>query len=277
MTVRLNGEVVSQIPSEVLVLGGGAPVYHRETRRPGYLDTLNNLNLDDYPLECDWNAVLLQLMASPNLCYKGWVFEQYDSMVRTNTAVGPGSDAAVLRIRKTDRALAMCTDCNGRYVYLNPRMGAQIAVAEAARNVVCSGGKPLAVTNCLNFGNPYKPEIYYCFAEAVAGMGEACEVFETPVTGGNVSFYNEDPERAVFPTPTIGMVGLIEHVDQITTQYFKHSGDVIILLGETKEELGGSEYLYRIHSQTRGRCRSLTLKSRNGCKMPCWLPSRPGV
>ncbi|MBD3258378.1 phosphoribosylformylglycinamidine synthase subunit PurL [candidate division GN15 bacterium] len=260
MTVRLNGEVVSQIPSESLVLGGGAPVYRRESKRPGYLDELNKIDLNDYPVDRDWTADLLRMLSSPNLCYKGWVFEQYDASVRTNTAVGPGSDAAVLRIRKTNKALATCTDCNGRYVYLNPRLGAKIAVAEAARNVICSGGKPLAITNCLNFGNPYKPEIYYGFSEAVAGMGEACKVFDTPVTGGNVSFYNEDPERAVFPTPTIGMVGLIGDVSHITTQWFKDKGDIILLLGETKNELGASEYMHTMFNRTRGPVPELDLE-----------------
>jgi len=260
MTVRLNGQVVSQIPSDVLVLGGGAPVYRRESRCPALLDELNQLDLSKYSTERDWNETLLTMMAAPNICHKGWVFDQYDSMVRTNTAVGPGSDAAVLRLRKTDKALAMVTDCNGRYCYLNPRLGARSAVAEAARNIVCSGGRPLAITNCLNFGNPYKPEIYYGFSEAVAGMGEACRVFETPVTGGNVSFYNEDPQRAVYPTPTIGMIGLVEHVDHITTQWFKDEGDAILLLGRTKEELGASEYLHTIYNETRGPVPELDLE-----------------
>jgi len=259
MTVRLNGEVVSQIPSDVLVLGGGAPVYHRESKRPDYLDELNQIDPDKYPTDRNWNETLLTMLAAPNVCHKGWVFDQYDSMVRTNTVVGPGSDAAVLRLRKTDKALAISNDCNGRYCYLNPRLGAQSAVAEAARNIVCSGGRPLAITNCLNFGNPYKPEIYYGFSEAVAGMGEACRVFDTPVTGGNVSFYNEDPRRAVFPTPTIGMVGLVEHIDQITTQWFKDEGDAILLLGQTREELGASEYLHTIHGETRGPVPALDL------------------
>jgi len=252
MTVRLDGEIVARAPSETLVLGGGAPVYHRETKRPAYMDELAKLDTSEIPLDRDWNEDLLGLLASPNICHKGWVFEQYDSMVRTNTAVGPGSDAAVLRLRKTNKALAMVTDCNGRYCYLNPRLGAQSAVAEAARNIVCSGGQPLAVTNCLNFGNPYKPEIYYGFAEAVAGMGEACRVFDTPVTGGNVSFYNEDPKRAVFPTPTIGMVGLIQDVAHITTQWFKDEGDVVFLLGENREHIGGSEYLHTFFGLSRG-------------------------
>lgn len=260
MTVKLNGQVVSRIPSDVLVLGGGAPIYHRETKRPAYMDQLNSLDLKSLATNRDWNQTLIAMIGSPNLCHKGWVFEQYDSMVRTNTAVGPGSDAAILRIRKTHKALAMATDCNGRYCYLNPRLGAMSAVAEAARNIVCSGGRPLAITNCLNFGNPYKPEVYYCFTEAVAGMGEACRVLETPVTGGNVSFYNEDPERAVFPTPTIGMVGLVEHVDHITTQWFKDEGDVIFLIGRNTEELGGSEYLHVVHNQTRGPIPQLDLQ-----------------
>jgi phosphoribosylformylglycinamidine synthase II len=260
MTVRLHGEVVCCVPSSTLVLGGGAPVYRRESCRPAYLDELNRIDLNKYPVGRDWNSTLLAMMATPNLCHKGWVFEQYDSMVRTNTAVGPGSDAAVLRLRKTRRALAMATDCNGRFCYLNPRLGAQSAVAEAARNVVCSGGRPLAITNCLNFGNPYKPEIFYGFSEAVAGMGEACRVLETPVTGGNVSFYNEDPTRAVFPTPTIGMLGLVEDVDHITTQWFKDAGDVVLLLGTTRNELGASEYLCSMFNETRGPVPELDLE-----------------
>jgi phosphoribosylformylglycinamidine synthase len=154
----------------------------------------------------------------------------------------------------------MVTDCNGRYCYINPRLGAQSAVAESARNIVCSGGRPLAVTNCLNFGNPYKPEIYYGFSEAVAGMGEACRVFDTPVTGGNVSFYNEDPNRAVFPTPTIGMIGLIEQLDHITTQWFKDDGDVVFLLGENREHIGASEYLHAIFGENRGEVPPLDLE-----------------
>lgn len=260
LTVRLGGEIVAQAPSETMVLGGGAPVYHRETKRPAYMDELAELNLEDIPLDRDFSEDLLGLLSAPNICHKGWVFEQYDSMVRTNTAVGPGSDAAVLRLRKTNKALAMVTDCNGRYCYLNPRLGAQSAVAEAARNIVCSGGQPLAVTNCLNFGNPYKPEIYYGFAQAVAGMGEACRVFDTPVTGGNVSFYNEDPQRAVFPTPTIGMVGLIPDVAHITTQWFKSEGDVIFLLGENKEHLGASEYLHTFFGLTKGEAPPLDMQ-----------------
>lgn len=260
MTVKLNGEVVARIPSHDLVLGGGAPVYHRETKRPVYMDEVAKFDTATLPVPHDWNDTLLTMLSSPNLCHKGWVFEQYDSSVRTSTAVGPGSDAAVIRLRKTDKALAMTTDCNARYCFLNPRRGAMIAVAEAARNIVCSGGKPLAVTNCLNFGNPYKPEVYYTFSEAVAGMGEACRVLETPVTGGNVSFYNEDPQRAVFPTPTIGMVGLVAHIRHITTQWFKDDGDIIFLLGHNGDELGGTEFLQVIHGQTRGEVPEINLE-----------------
>jgi len=260
-TVKLHGEIVSQIPSVSLVLGGEAPVYKRETKRPSYMDEIIKINLSDYSLDRDWNETLLTMLSSPNICHKNWVFDQYDSTVRTNTAIGPGSDAAIMRIRKTNKALAMTTDCNGRYCYINPKLGAQSAVAEAARNIVCSGGKPLAITNCLNFGNPYKPEVYYGFSEAVAGMGEACRIFNTPVTGGNVSFYNEDPERAVFPTPTIGMVGMIEDINHITTQWFKNEGDTILLIGQNKEELGASEYLNTIYKQTKGNVPKLDLQS----------------
>jgi phosphoribosylformylglycinamidine synthase len=175
------------------------------------------------------------------------VYEQYDTSVRTNTAQGPGGDAAVIRVKGTRRALALKTDCNGRYVYLNPRKGAQIAVAESARNVVCTGAQPLAITNCLNFGNPYKPEVYFQFKEACGGMGEACRVFETPVTGGNVSFYNENPDGAVYPTPVIGMLGLIDDIDHITQAGFANEGERILLLGTNRNDIDGSEYLTTIH------------------------------
>jgi phosphoribosylformylglycinamidine synthase subunit PurL len=257
--VRFHGETVAKIPSDVLVLGGGAPVYHRETKKPDYIEQLNNIDLNQFPTDRDWNKDLLTLMASPNICNKDWVYTQYDSSVRTNTVVGPGSDAAVLRIRKTRKAIALKTDCNGRYCYLNPRIGAQQAVAESARNVICSGAQPAAITNCLNFGNPYKPEIYYGFVEAVAGMGEACRIFGTPVTGGNVSFYNEDPDHAVFPSPVIGMLGIVEDIDHITTQWFKDEGDLIFLIGENEEELGGSEYLHTIFGKTIGPMPNLNL------------------
>ncbi|WP_457651328.1 phosphoribosylformylglycinamidine synthase subunit PurL [Rhodocaloribacter sp.] len=257
--VYWHGELVADVPAEHLVLGGGAPVYYRETRRPDYLDATAAFDVDAIPDVAPEAAAgtLLTLLGSPNIASKRWVFEQYDTMVRTNTVVGPGpSDAAVLRIKGTRKGLAVKTDCNGRYVYLNPRKGGRIAVAEAARNVVCAGGRPVAVTNCLNFGNPYKPEVYWVFKEAVGGMGDACRAFDTPVTGGNVSFYNENPEGAVFPTPTIGMLGLLEDLDLHTTADFKEAGDVVFLLTPEawthRDDLGGSEYLAFVHGATAG-------------------------
>src|SRR5580765_70235 len=184
---------------------------------------------------------LKQLLASPTIAAKTWVHRQYDTSVRTNTVIGPGGDAAVVRIRGTDRALALKTDCNGRYVYLEPRVGAQIAVCEAARNVACTGGRPKAITNNLNFGNPRRPEVYFQLREAVRGMGEACVVLNTPVTGGNVSLYNENPSGAVYPTPVIGMVGLVESLEHITRSHFQHERDAIVLLGEPTTEIGASE------------------------------------
>ncbi len=252
VTVRQHGEVKAVVPAHSLVLGGGAPVYHRETRRPEYLDVTEAFRFESIPVPADFNAVLRELLAAPNIASKRWVYEQYDTSVRTNTAVGPGSDAAVIRIKDTDKAIAVKTDCNGRYVYLNPRKGAMIAVAEAARNVACSGAQPLAITNCLNFGNPYKPEVYYQFKEACAGMGEACRVFDTPVTGGNVSFYNENPDGAVYPTPVIGMLGLIEDVRHITPASFRGDGDTVLLLGQSRNDINGSEYLATHHGIVAG-------------------------
>lgn len=262
VTVKFHGEIAAQVPAWDLVLGGGAPVYERETRKPKYLEETQNFDLNSIPIPKDLNKVLKTLISSPNIASKEWIFEQYDSMVRTNTVVGPGeADAAVIRLKDSNKALAAKTDCNGRFVYLNPRRGGQIAVAESARNVVCSGGHPLAVTNCLNFGNPYKPEIYWQFKEAVKGMGEACRAFETPVTGGNVSFYNENQKGAVYPTPVIGMLGLVERLEDITTMSFKNASDVILLLGENKEEIGGSEYLKVIHGKITGEIPELNLET----------------
>ena len=266
--VLWHGALVADVPAEHLVLGGGAPVYHRETKEPGYLKKTRSLSVDDLNdlKRGEIEGVLVDMLSSTNIASKSWVFEQYDSTVRTNTVVGPGaSDAAVVRIKGTKKGLAVKTDCNGRYVYLNPRRGGQIAVAEAARNVVCAGGKPLAITNCLNFGNPYKPEVYWVFKEAVAGMGDACRKLDTPVTGGNVSFYNENPLGAVFPTPTIGMLGLVDDIDShVTTSGFKNEGDVIYLLSPAswvhKNDLGGSEYLAFKKGMTAGDAPHLDLE-----------------
>lgn len=202
--------------------------------------------------ESDPMWTLLRLLSTPTIASKRWAYLQYDSTVRTNTVIGPGGDAAVIRIRGTDRAIAVKTDCNGRYVALDPRVGGRIAVAEAARNVACTGGRPLAITNCLNFGNPTRPEIFFQFREAVAGMAEACVALETPVTGGNVSFYNESPTGAVHPTPVVGMVGVIDSLGHITRSTFSDDGDAIVLLGACTDELGGSEYLASIHGVVAG-------------------------
>jgi len=206
----------------------------------------------ELPEERDPAWTMLKLLASPTIASKRWAFQQYDSTVRTNTVVGPGGDAAVLRIRGTDRAIAVKTDCNGRYVALDPRVGGRIAVAEAARNVACTGARPLAITNCLNFGNPTRPEIFFQFTEAVAGISEACIALDTPVTGGNVSFYNESPTGSVYPTPVIGMVGVIDSLEHITRSTFRNVGDAIVLLGDCTDEIGGSEYLATVHGVTGG-------------------------
>ena len=257
--IDYHGERMATMPPFDLVLGGGAPVYIREQKEPEYLKETRKFDSKTLPEPKDLKEVFLKVFSSPNIVSKQWVYHQYDSMVRTNTVVGPGCDAAVILVKGTKKALAMKTDCNSRYVYLNPKEGTKIAVAESARNIVCSGGVPLGVTNCLNFGNPYKPEVYWQFAQAIAGMGEACRHFDTPVTGGNVSFYNESPDTAVYPTPTIGMVGLVEDLKHITTSYFKDEGDVIYLLGEDKEELGGSEYLKVIHNKVAGESPKINL------------------
>ena len=259
--VTHHGEKKAEMKAFDLVLGGGAPVYIRDTKEPAYLKETQSFDFTTLPEPKSIEDTFKKIFSSPNIASKKWVYEQYDSMVRTNTVVGPGSDAAVIFIKDTNKAIAAKTDCNGRYVYLNPKIGAKIAVAESARNVVCSGGVPLAITNCLNFGNPYKPEMYWTFKQAIEGMGEACKYFETPVTGGNVSFYNESPNAAVYPTPVIGMVGLVEDLKHITEAYFKNEGDIIYLLGEDYEEMGGSEYMKVIHDQVKGDCPKIDLQA----------------
>ncbi len=259
LIVRHQGRVVADVSPHSLVLGGGAPVYHRESRRPSYLDQTERFDASSIPEPDDLGEILLRLVGSPNIASKRWVYEQYDSMVRTNNVVLAQGDAAVVLVKEANRALALKTDCNGRYVYLSPRVGGMIAVAEAARNVVCTGGVPVAITNCLNFGNPYKPEVYWQFKEAVAGMGEACMAFDTPVTGGNVSFYNESPTASVFPTPVIGMLGVVDDLSMVTSAAFREQGDIILLLGETRGHIGGSEYLATIHKATAGQAPPIDL------------------
>ncbi len=254
VTYMKDGEIKGQIPAEHLVLGGGAPQYIRETKKPSYLNETQNFDIDSLSHPVDHAETIKKLLNSPNIASKKWVHEQYDTTVRTNTVTAPGaSDAGVIRIKGSKKGLVAKTDCNGRYVYLNPRRGGQIAVMESARNVVCAGGKPQAITNCLNFGNPYKPEVYWTFKEALGGMGDACRALNTPVTGGNVSFYNENAKSAIFPSPIIGMLGLIEDVEKhAMTPSFKNHGDVVLYLGADRKGLGASEYLKVVHGLTTG-------------------------
>ena len=277
LEVYQGSKKVAEIPSEELVLGGGAPQYDMPVREPAYFTKLNNFNIESIPEPEDFTKSLLTLLSSPNITDKQFVFRQYDSTVRSNTVQGPGGDAAVIRLKGTQKGLAISTDCNGRYVYLNPRMGGQIAVAESARNVVCSGAEPIAITNCLNFGNPQDPEIYWQFKEAVLGIGEACRALNTPVTGGNVSFYNETGETAVYPTPVIGMVGLLENIEQNTTIEFKDAGDFIVTLGALNGCVGGSEYLRTIHGQIKGPIPHLNLELEMGIQELCLDAIKKGI
>jgi phosphoribosylformylglycinamidine synthase len=277
LEVFQGNKIIAEIPSKELVLGGGAPQYDMPVREPAYFRELNNFNIESIPVTKDFNKSLLILLSSPNITSKQFVFRQYDSTVRSNTVQGPGGDAAVIRLKGTRKGLSISTDCNGRYVYLNPRMGAQIAVAESARNVVCSGAEPIAITNCLNFGNPQDPEIYWQFKEAVLGIGEACRALNTPVTGGNVSFYNETSETAVYPTPVIGMVGLLENIGQNTTLEFKDTGDFIVTLGALNGSLGGSEYLKTIQGQVKGPIPHLNLELEMGIQELCLDAIKKGI
>jgi phosphoribosylformylglycinamidine synthase II len=250
LRVKDRGTVVAEIPNRALT--DEAPVYKRPFAEPAYLAEAQQLSLADLPRASDAAEVLLRLLASSTVASKRWVYRQYDHMVRTNTLVLPGMGAGVVRVKGTNRALALSTDCNGRFVYLDPYRGAQLAVAEAARNVACAGGEPIGATNCLNFGNPQKADIMWQFARAVAGMGDACRTLGVPITGGNVSLYNETDGRAVLPTPVIGVVGLIEDASRVVGRPFRADGDVVILLGESRGELGGSEYLKTVCGLVRG-------------------------
>ncbi|MGG2196981.1 MULTISPECIES: phosphoribosylformylglycinamidine synthase subunit PurL [Paenibacillus] len=246
-----KGELVGNMPVTALV--DECPMYHKPSAVPAYYEANASVDTTRYAEVTDLNGALLKVLASPTVASKEWVYNQYDYMVRTSTAVQPGSDAAVVTIRGSRKALSMSTDCNGRYVYLDPEVGGRIAVAEAARNNVCSGAEPLAITDNLNFGSPEKPEIFWQLEKAVDGMAEACRKLNAPVIGGNVSLYNENAKGAIYPTPVVGMVGLVHDVDHITTQGFKREGDVVLLLGNTKAELGGSEFQYVVHGVTEGR------------------------
>ncbi len=243
----MNGELVADVPAESLVLGGGAPVYERSYTEPEYFKQIAKFDPNSVAVPSDLKEVAYQLIQLPNIASKRWIYEQYDSMVGTgNTHTNDASDAAVVRVHDSKKGLAVTTDCNSRYVYADPFKGAMIAVSEAARNIVCSGGTPVAITNCLNFGNPYNPEVYYQFVNAIKGMGEACRRLDTPVTGGNVSFYNQSEDGPVYPTPTIGMVGVLDTLDQKMTLGFQHAGDSIYLIGVNRNDINCSEYLHHI-------------------------------
>lgn len=243
----MNGELEAELPAEELVLGGGAPQYERSYREPAYFSKIAAFNASDIPVAEDLKAVAEQIIELPSIASKRWIYTQYDSMVGTvNATTNLPADAAIVVVKGTTKALAVTTDCNSRYVYADPYKGAMIAVSEAARNIVCSGGQPLGITNCLNFGNPYDPEVYYQFVHAIKGMGEACRKFDTPVTGGNVSFYNQNPDGPVYPTPTIGMVGLLEDINSRMTLNFKGEGDLLYVLGTVTNDINSSEYLYQV-------------------------------
>jgi phosphoribosylformylglycinamidine synthase len=265
LRVKERGTIVAEIPNRALT--DEAPVYRRPMTEPDYLREVQQLDLDALARDgvktaaVNQNAVLLALLGSPTIASKHWVYRQYDHMVRTNTINLPGFGAGVVRIKGTDRALAMSVDGNGRYCYVDPYRGAMLAVAEAARNVASAGARPLAATNCLNFGNPERPAIMWQFAKAVEGIGVACRALDVPITGGNVSLYNETDGKAIYPTPTIGVVGLLEHADRVVGRRFQEAGDAIILLGEGLGELGASEYLKVVHNLVRGLPPALDLRA----------------
>jgi len=275
LRVKDGGRVVAEIPAKALAEQG--PVYRRLMQRPAYLDKTGRADLSGVPLPPKLDQVLLDLLAAPDIACKQPVWQRYDHMLYCNSVVEPGSDAAVLRVQGTRRGLALTADGNGRYTYLDPYEGGKLAVAEAARNVVCAGARPLAMTNCLNFGNPERPEVMWQFAEAVRGMGDACRVLDTPVTGGNVSFYNETLDQAIFPTPIIGMVGVLDDIGHATTQWFKRDGDVVALLGETREELGGTEYLKVVHNREEGQPPRLDLGRERAVQQACLAAIRAGI
>lgn len=243
----MNGSLEASIPAHELVLGGGAPQYDRKFKEPGYFAAIRKFDPEAIPVPENLRAVAEKIVQLPSIASKRWVYNQYDSMVGTNnTSTNTPTDAAVVLVKGTSKGIAITTDCNSRYVFADPYRGTMMAVSEAARNIVCSGGQPLGVTNCLNFGNPYDPEVYYQFVQAIKGMGEACRKFETPVTGGNVSFYNQNPDGPVFPTPTIGMVGLLEDAKKKMTLDFKRPGDIILMAGASSNDINSSQYLSKL-------------------------------
>ena len=259
VTLTEGGAVVAQVPAKALA--DDAPVYHRESSKPEYVERLAAFDTTGVPACTDLGGALLRLIGSPSVASKRWIWEQYDHQVGAGTVIGPGSDAAVVRLPGSKRGVALSTDCNSRYCYLNPRLGAAHAVAEGARNVACTGARPLAVTNCQNFGNPYKPEVFWQFREAITGMSEACRALGTPVTGGNVSLANEDGETAIRPTPVIGMVGVMDDVGLRVPMGFAAEGDIVMVLGATRDEIGASEYLAVVHGVEAGQVPALDLEA----------------
>ncbi|MFA5564171.1 MAG: AIR synthase-related protein, partial [Candidatus Caldatribacteriota bacterium] len=267
--VKNNGKIVADIP--VSSLADGAPVVKREIREPEVQKKINQLNLDKIKELDDYNEILLRLLSSPNLSCKEDIYQQYDHMVQINTILAPGDDAAVLRLKGSKKAIALTTEGNGRYCLLDPYQGAQIIVAEAARNISCKGALPRAVTDCLNFGAPENSDSYWQLVQAIKGLSEACKFFNTPIISGNVSLYNENDGKPIDPTPVIGMVGIINNYNRICTLDFKNENDIIFLLGETRDELGGSEYLELIHQKKCGQPPALNLlmekKIQDFCRM----------
>lgn len=255
--LKHKGEIVAEVPADALA--EDAPVYHKPSAVPAYYTEFQQIENAE-PEVTDYKETLSALLQQATIASKEWVYEQYDHQVRTNTVVKPGSDAAIIRVRGTNKGLAMTTDCNSRYIYLDPETGGKIAVAEAARNIVCSGGRPLAITDCLNFGNPEKPEIFWQIEKSADGIAAACLALESPVIGGNVSLYNERSNEAIYPTPTIGMVGLVEDLQHATTQEVKHAGDFVYVIGETKTEFGGSELQKLMNGRIFGQAPSIDLE-----------------
>ena len=257
----MDGEVVAEVPASALARG---PEYHRASEKPAYLEEVQAFDPGALAPPESLGDALVTLVGSPNICSRQWVYRQYDHMVRVNTVILPGSDAAVLRVKGSKKGLAMSCDCNGRYCYLDPYAGAEIALAESARNVACVGARPVAITNCLNFGNPEKPEIFWQFCRAVEGLAAACRELETPVVGGNVSFYNESFGEAIYPTPVVGMLGILDDVERRVASGFQGEGDTVVLLGRTSDELGGSEYLKVLHDTVAGWPPAVDWKAEKG-------------
>jgi len=274
LRIRYKGELVVDTRPEDLAK---APIYDLPAEEPNYIQGLRKLELSKIKTPKDLDKSLLKLLASPNIANKSHVWEQYDHMVQTNTVVLPGSDAAVLRLKGTGKGIAATTDCNGRYCHVNPRAGAMIAVAEAARNLVCVGAEPAGVTDCLNFGNPDKPERYWEFKGCMEGIIEACETFKIPVVSGNVSFYNESPKGPIYPTPTIGMVGVVQDIKRVCSSPFKNKGDVILLIGENTDEIGASEYLKTMHNMVKGDAPSIDLKKEKAVQSACLEAIQKGL